>query len=333
MNFAILGAGAWGTAVAVHLARLGHRVTLAPRRIEHALEIASARENKDYLPGFPLDQNIQIGCELLPVLMEADVAILACPSNGLRDLCQRISTTLDDVWNLEMVITLCKGLERDTLLKPAQVVAEVLPDITCGVLSGPTNAAEVAAGKPTAIVLASEAEEALSREIQHAINGPALRVYRSGDVSGVELGGCLKNIYAIGAGICDGLGLGDNARAAFLTRALHEMVRLGSALGGRSETFYGLSGFGDMVATCTGSWSRNRSFGEAFSSGQSIESLLSERKTVVEGYAATDCFHRIVSQSGKEAPLLNEIHAMLYSGKDPKVAIGDLMNRELKTEH
>ncbi len=333
MNIAVLGAGAWGTAMALHLVRLGHTVTLTPRRMEHALELSSARENADYLPGFELPHDLQIGCELTPVLMEADVALLACPSSALRDLCQRIDEARDSAWNLQLVISLCKGLEKGTLLMPAEVVGDALPGMPHGVLSGPTNAAEVAKGLPTAITLATDADEALACEVQTAFSGPSLRVYRSTDVTGVELGGCLKNPYAIGAGICDGLGLGDNTKATYLTRALHEMVRFGQALGGKQETFYGLSGFGDLVATCNGSWSRNRTFGEKFGSGESIESLLSGRKTVVEGYGATAAFQELLKKTGKEAPLLTAIYAMLYKGLDPKQAIGELMTRELKSEH
>lgn len=318
--------------MAVHLARIGHRVTLAPRRMEHALELASARENKDYLPGIKLEQNIQIGCEIGPVLMEADVAILACPAKGLRALSQRMAAVRQEAWAIKLVITLCKGLEGDSFLKPNEVLNAVLPDIPNGVLSGPTNAGEFATGQPAAIVLASNAPERLTSEVQAALSGSSLRVYRSEDITGVELGGCLKNIYAIGAGICDGLGLGDNAKAAFLTRALHEMVKLGVAMGGQAKTFYGLSGFGDLVATCNGVWSRNRTFGEDFARGEGIEALIEGRKTVVEGYWATQSFYKVVKQIGREAPLLSAIYAMLYEDKDPRKAIGELMTRSLKHE-
>lgn len=332
MTIAIFGAGAWGTALAVHCARQGHRVTLVPRRYEHAMELASVRENRDYLPGFPLDDSIQIGCEPGPVLMEAEVALLACPSNGLRELCRSLAAVRAKARALELVLTLCKGLEQDTLLKPAEVVREELPDLAAGVLSGPTNAAGVAAGQPTAVVLAGGGDE-VSRRAQHALSGPTLRVYRSDDIAGVELGGCLKNIYAIGAGVCDGLKLGDNTKAAFLTRALHEMVKLGAKLGGQPETFYGLSGFGDLVATCFGSWSRNRAFGEALADGTPVASLLEGRKTVVEGYAATGAFHQALAGRTDEAPLLGQIHGMLYEGKEPRSAITELMTRELKHEN
>jgi len=332
MSFAILGAGAWGTALAVHLHRKGLPVTLAPRRMEHALALASARENKDYLPGYKLGVDIQIGCEVKPVLMEAEYVLLACPSTGLRDLCEKIRDALPAANQLKMAIAVCKGFERETLKPPADIMREILPALTPAVLSGPTFAGEVAAGKPTAIVLAADGEEDSLTDAQHAISSDTLRVYRSDDVTGVELGGALKNVYAIGAGLCDGLALGDNARAAYLTRALAELVRLGQALGGRPETFYGLSGFGDLVATCSGKWSRNRSFGEALAQGRSVDEQMENRKTVVEGYWAADCVRQMADRAGVEAPILSEVHRVCYEGAAPAEALRNLMGRELKAE-
>lgn len=335
MNIAVLGAGAWGTAVAIHLAKLGrHRVTLCPRRMEHALELASVRENRDYLPGHTWGPDLQVGCEFRPVIMEAELIILACPMKGLRDFCQTIQAERDAAWQVKMVVTLCKGVEQESLHSPATIVKELLPDIAVGALSGPSNAAEVAAGKPTAVVLASEADDALTAEVQEAINGGALRVYRSADLHGVELGGALKNTYAIGAGLCDGLELGDNAKAAYLTRSLHEMVRFGVSLGGKAETFYGLSGFGDLVATSTGEWSRNRSFGEAVvASGEPIEKLLLHRKTVVEGYGTTGGFHRLLKNDVAKAPILEQVYKILYEGVEARQALGALLARAPKPEH
>ncbi|WP_269538986.1 NAD(P)H-dependent glycerol-3-phosphate dehydrogenase [Cerasicoccus fimbriatus] len=332
MNFAILGAGAWGTAMAISLHRAGRRVTLAPRRMEHALALASDRENKDYLPGYRLPHDIQIGCEIAPVLMEADYVILACPSTGLRELCEKIRPALAGAVQLKMAIALCKGYERSSLRAPAEIIQEVLPELTAAVLSGPTFAGEVAAGNPTAIVLAAEGDIDQLTDAQHAISSESLRVYRSNDLRGVELGGCLKNVYAIGAGLCDGLKLGDNAKAAFLTRALAELVRLGASVGGKPETFYGLSGFGDLVATCNGEWSRNRTFGEAIAQGQGISKLLEGRKTVVEGYWAAQCVKEIASKAGVDAPILGEIYRVCYEGAAPVEAVKNLMGRELKAE-
>lgn len=333
MNIVVVGAGAWGTAFALHLSRLGHTVTLAPRRFEQALDLASTRENTDYLPGFKLPQSVQIGHELAPVLMEAELILLACPSQALRETCTRVRDGLALATQLRLVVSLAKGLELGTHLRPTEVMAAVLPGRAVGSLSGPTNAAEVAAGKPSAMVLAaSGVDDALIAKVQAALSGPTLRVYRGDDVAGVEFGGCLKNVYAIAAGCCDGLRLGDNAKAALLTRALAEMVRVGAALGARPETFYGLGGFGDLVATCTGAWSRNRTFGQHLGEGKKASELIAASKGVVEGYRTTQSFLELVRKRGIEAPILTEMHAILYAAKPPAEALATLMGRELKRE-
>lgn len=202
-----------------------------------------------------------------------------------------------------------------------------------GALSGPTNAAEVARGLPAAMVLAARGDEALIHEVQAAISGPTLRVYTTDDIAGVEYGGCLKNVYAIAAGCCEGLGLGDNAKAALMTRAVAEMVRVGCSLGSRQETFYGLSGFGDLVATCHGSWSRNREFGQRIGEGRGIPELLKGRRTVVEGYETTRSFAGLCAEKGIDAPILGETNAILFKGRRPGDAISALMMRELKREN
>ncbi|HVU36889.1 MAG TPA: NAD(P)H-dependent glycerol-3-phosphate dehydrogenase [Opitutales bacterium] len=332
MNVTILGAGAWGTALALHCHRAGHVVTLAPRRLEHALELSAARENREYLPGFKLPGDLQIGLEVRPSLMEAEIVLLACPMRGLRTLAESVRGQMDAAWARPLFITLCKGLEMDTFKLPCAVVGDVLPGAETAVLSGPSHAAEVAAGQPTAVVLATQAGEARARQVQAALSGPTLRVYRSRDVVGVEAAAALKNVYAIGAGLCDGLKLGDNAKAAYLTRALHEMAALGVRLGGQTATFYGLGGFGDFVATCNGRWSRNRTFGEDIARGNPPEKLLSHRHTVVEGYGATAAFAALCQREKIEAPILSEIHALLYAGRDPRDAIQRLMGRQLKEE-
>ncbi|MEM9227156.1 MAG: NAD(P)H-dependent glycerol-3-phosphate dehydrogenase, partial [Verrucomicrobiota bacterium] len=229
--------------------------------------------------------------------------------------------------------TLCKGVEQGSLKSPAAIVSELLPDMPVGTLSGPSNAAEVAAGRPTAVVLASEADDVLTTQMQEVLNGGSLRVYRSADLRGVELGGALKNIYAIGAGLCDGLQLGDNAKAAYLTRSLREMVKLGVSLGGKAETFFGLSGFGDLVATSTGGWSRNRTFGENVARGLSIEDLITDRKTVVEGYTTTASFYQLIKDRADEVPILTQIYGILYAGIEPRQALGSLLSRTPKPEH
>ncbi len=332
MNACVLGAGAWGTAMALHLDRCGHSVTLVPRRMEHALAIASSRRNEDYLPDFELPHQIQIGCELGPVLMEAELLFIACPSSAVRELCRQIEPHRSEAWQLRLALVMCKGLELETFKTPAEIVEEALPGLSCGVLSGPTYAGEVAAGQPTAVVLGLP--EALDdpAAVQAALSNESLRCYLSTDVRGTELGGTLKNIYAIGSGLCDGLGLGDNAKAALLTRSLSEMVRLGAALGADGDTFYGLSGFGDLIATCNGPWSRNRSFGQRVGAGASPEEVILSQRTVVEGYRATRCLREFCVARGIDAPILGEIYAVLYEGRSPQAGIQALMTRDLRPE-
>ena len=333
MNIVVIGAGAWGTAFALHLSRLGHTVTLAPRRFEQAHALASTRENTDYLPGFILPQSVQIAHEMAPVLMEAELLVLACPSQVLRETCGRIAAGLAQATQLKLVVSLVKGLELGTHLRPTEVMAAMLSGRAVGCLSGPTNAAEVAAGKPCAMVLAaSGVGEAYLAAVQAALSGPGLRVYRGDDVAGVEFGGCLKNVYAIAAGCCDGLRLGDNAKAALLTRALAEMVRVGVALGSKAETFYGLGGFGDLVATCNGPWSRNRTFGQHLGEGQKASTLIAASKSVVEGYRTTESFQGLCFERGIDAPILGETYKILYAAKPPAEALAALMGRGLKRE-
>ncbi|MFA5057210.1 MAG: NAD(P)H-dependent glycerol-3-phosphate dehydrogenase [Opitutaceae bacterium] len=332
MNICVIGAGAWGTAFSLHLLRLGHTVTLVPRRLEQALALASTRTNADYLPGFPLPPSLQIGHELAPVLMEAEAVLLACPAQALRQWCERLHGSLGQATRLQLVISLAKGLELGTHLRPSQVIHAVLPRSAAGALAGPTTAAEVARGLPAAMVLAAETITPFMQEVQAAVSGPSLRLYTSGDLPGVEFGGCLKNIYAIAAGCCDGLRLGDNAKAALITRALTEMVRVGVALGARPETFYGLSGAGDLMATCYGDWSRNHEFGRQLGEGRPADVLLSGRRTVVEGYQTAESFHGLCVERGINAPILTEVHRILFEGKKPADAIPALMTRELKRE-
>jgi len=241
MKFCVVGAGAWGTAFSLHLARGGRAVALVPRRPEQAALIASARENREYLPGVALPPSVEIAAGLAEGLSGADVILLACPAQTMRQTAANVRDAVGGDAGPRLIISLAKGLELGSHMRPSQAVAEALPGALVGALSGPTNAAEVARGLPAAMVLAAKGDETVVHEVQAAISGPTLRVYSTDDLPGVEYGGSLKNIYAIAAGCCDGLGLGDNAKAALMTRALTEMVRVGVSLGSRRETFYGLS--------------------------------------------------------------------------------------------
>jgi len=332
MNVVVIGAGAWGTAFALHLGKCGHTVSLAPRRFDQAIALASTHENREYLPGVALPLSLQIGHELGPLVMEADTILLACPSQALRETCERLGAALSNATRNPRVLSLAKGLELGTHLRPSQVIAAVLPQVLVGTLTGPTNAGEIARGMPAAMVLAAERGGLDLVPVQAALSSSQLRVYTSGDLAGVEYGGCLKNIYAIAAGCCDGLRLGDNAKAALLTRALAEMVRLGTALGAQPETFYGLSGFGDLVATCSGGWSRNRGFGEHLGQGRKAADLIAESKSVVEGYRTAKSFYELCRERQIDAPILTEVHRILHEGKPPAAALAALMTRELKRE-
>lgn len=331
MNFAVIGAGAWGTAFALHVARAGHAVTLVPRRAEQAAALADARENRDYLAGIALPFEVRVTAEMGAALAAADIILLACPAQSLRETCARLRAA----WSgrAKFIVSLAKGLELRTHERPSQIIMDVFPDVLVGALTGPTNAREVALAHPSAMVLAASRPQALVQEVQVALSGATMRLYTSDDLAGIEFGGCLKNIYAIAAGCCEGLKLGDNTKAALLTRALTEMVRVGVALGARPETFYGLSGFGDLVATCHGAWSRNREFGQRLGEGRRAAELIAHRKTVVEGYPTTASFAELCAQKNIDAPILCEVRAILFDGKPPATALNTLMTRGLKHEH
>lgn len=335
MHFAILGAGSWGTAIALQLVATGNRVTLVARRFEHALKMAAERENSEYLPGFELPTDLQLACEIAPAVMEADVVFLGCPIKGLHNTLTQLASARPQAWAMRLVLTLCKGLDPESLLRPGELVAQALPGLAHGALSGPSAAQEVAEGCPCAVVLAVDGtaeDQALIDRVQEILSLGRMRVYRSDDLTGVEIAGALKNPYAIGAGICDGLGVGQSAKASFLTRAVAEMKRVGQALGGRADTFTGLAGIGDLIATAHGIWSRNREFGERVAKGDSISTLLAGRRSVVEGYPAIKAFHQSCQQLKVDAPILEQLYAVCHGGRPPSTAIEFLMRRPLKQE-
>jgi glycerol-3-phosphate dehydrogenase (NAD(P)+) len=332
MKFCVVGAGAWGTAFALHLGRGARTVALVPRRPEQAAAIAASRENREYLPGILLSPGVRVTADLAEGLSDAEVVLLACPAQTLRQTSAHIREATRDASSLRIVVSLAKGLELGSHMRPTQTISQELPGAMVGALSGPTNAAEVARGLPAAMVLAAKGDDSVIHDVQSAISGPTLRVYTTDDLPGVEFGGSLKNVYAIAAGCCEGLGLGDNAKAALMTRAVAEMVKVGGSLGARRETFYGLSGFGDLVATCHGLWSRNREFGQRIGEGKGIAELLEGRRTVVEGYETTRSFAGLCAEKGIEAPILAEMNAILFKGRRPADAISALMMRELKRE-
>jgi glycerol-3-phosphate dehydrogenase (NAD(P)+) len=318
--------------MAIHLTRVGHTVCLAPRRAEHAEAIRKLRVNADYLPGIALPDGLQVDVDLSAQLAQAELILLACPAQALRETCRRVHAAWSGERRKTWIVSLAKGLETGSHLRPTQVVAEEFPNSRVCALTGPTNAAEVARGLPAAMVLASSVDPTELTKLQASLSGPTLRVYTSDDVAGVEYGGCLKNVYAIAAGCCDGLRMGDNAKAALLTRALTELIRVGASLGARTETFYGLSGFGDLVATCHGAWSRNREFGHRLGEGATTADLIANRKTVVEGYRTTESLYDLCQERGIEAPILTEVYRICFEGKKVSDAMMSLMTRMLKRE-
>lgn len=330
MKFAVFGAGAWGTAVAVHLARISQDVTLVARRAEHAAALAADRENRDYLAGVPFPDALVVHTDNATA-PAADVLLLGTPMAGLRAWCGRVKAAGPGAAP-RLVISLAKGIEPGTHLRASQVIAAELPGFEVGALTGPSFAYEVGRGLPAALVLATESHGEFADAVQSALSGPSFRVYTSDDLVGAELGGALKNIYAIASGCSDGLKLGDNTRAALMTRALAEMIRLGNALGARTETLYGLSGFGDLVLTCGGKLSRNHEFGRRLGEGATVDELMKGRRTVVEGYRTAESMRGLCVERGLDAPILEQIYKVLFERLRPAHALHALMTRGLKRE-
>ncbi len=327
MKIAVLGAGAWGTALAAVLTER-HEVRLWARNARQAADMATQRQNTLYLPGQHLPQALAVSADLATVCADAELYIIATPSGGLRGLLQGLAGGP----GLKALVWVCKGFEPDSGLLPHQVVAQCLPDaLPRAVLSGPSFAQEVAAGLPTALTLAGDDEGYLAH-LAAALHTERLRLYTSTDVVGVEVGGALKNVMAIAAGISDGLGLGHNARAALLTRALAEMARLGCALGGRRETFMGLTGMGDLILTATGDLSRNRQVGLALARGRSLAAVLAELGHVAEGVHSVKEALGLGQRLGVDLPITAGVYRILYQHASPAEEVQQLMRRELKAE-
>ena len=328
---AVLGAGSWGTALAILLARKGLRVRLWARRPSLARLMAKQRRNPEYLSEFPLAEQVEPHEALDEALDGVQLLVLAVPTKGMRWLLRLVRPILTD---RQALLVAAKGLESRTGLRMSQVVeARLGPEWQprIGVLSGPNLAVEVAGGTPTSAVIAC-ADPRLARHIQQVFMQPSFRVYTNPDIVGVELGGALKNVIAIGAGISDGLGFGDNTKAAYLTRGLAEMTRLGAALGANPATFGGLSGLGDLVATCAGPSSRNHYVGRELASGRSLKTILSDMRQIAEGVPSARAALRLAVRAGVEAPITQAICSVLFEGLDPRKAVASLMTRAGKDE-
>lgn len=325
----VVGAGAWGTTLAKLLAEKGYQVTLWVWERELAVAMAKERENSVYLPGIELPEALEITDTLDQAVRGCSAVLLVTPSHVMRSVCTAL---LPFIRESTICVIATKGLEPKSCMTMLQVVHEVAPSITTpAVLSGPTFAKEVSRGLPTAAVVAS-AEAAVATRAQSLLSTPTFRVYAGTDPLGVELGGAIKNVIAIAAGIVDGLGLGHNALAALITRGLREMTRLGVAMGGRAETFAGLAGLGDLVLTCTGDLSRNRQLGLALGRGTTLPELLRRGPTVKEGVNASKGAVELARRFSVDMPICQETYAVLFEHRSPQEAVAKLLGRALKAE-
>lgn len=329
MNTAVLGAGSFGTALAMQLARCGHPVRVWERSPARAQLIEETRVNARYLPGHRLDAAISVGSDVDWVLENAELAVLTIPSQALRGALEGLRPHLPDD---TILCCAAKGVEQGSLLTMDEVMSQVLEsDRRICVISGPSFAAEVARGEPTAVVVAGK-DPAATKRVAEAFHGSSFRVYHSDDVVGVEIGGAIKNVMAIACGMADGMGLGLNARAAIITRGLAEITRLGVAKGANPLTFSGLAGMGDLVLTCTGDLSRNRRVGLALGQGKTLDEILEELGQVAEGVVTTRSARDLGHKLGVELPITEQVYGILYENKDPKEAMAALMGRAQKHE-
>ena len=329
----VLGAGSWGTALAVLLANKGIKTVLWARNQEFAKQIRESRENTLYLPGFELPAVLEITSDISKAVTDKEVILFVVPSHGLREVAKQVSIALNDLSqspNLPYaVVSASKGIENRTLLTMTEIMEEVLPSRLSGrlaALSGPSFAQEVASSIPTAVTIAAS-EHKLCTGLQDLFTTETFRVYTSLDLMGVQLGGALKNVMAIASGISDGMGFGTNTRAALITRGLAEMSRLGMRLGANPLTFAGLAGLGDLVLTCTGGLSRNRQVGLKLGQGQSIDTILKEMSMVAEGVKTTSSVYAMAEKYKVEMPITNQVYRVLYKGLDPKDAVNELLTR------
>jgi glycerol-3-phosphate dehydrogenase (NAD(P)+) len=329
VNTAIIGAGGWGTALAGLWAKIGRRVVLWGHNADRIVRMRKTRENSDYLPGFHLPDSVHITSELGDCA-DADLIVIATPSIALRNIAAQLARVigLSDA----VLLSCTKGIEHGSGMRMTEILRQIFPKNQIAVLSGPNLASEVAKGLPTATVIACDDADCAA-SLQTTLGSPRFRIYTSMDVVSIELGGALKNVFAIAAGISDGLGLGDNAKAALVTRSLAELVRFGVALGGTANAFYGLSGAGDLILTCYSEGSRNYSVGKRLGRGEPLPQITASMRMVVEGIptarSAWECARRL----NITTPITDQVYSILYKHKKPAVALEELLKREPKPEH
>lgn len=324
----ILGSGGFGTSLAVMLHQYDYQVTLWSAFEEELLQIRKYGENKKLLPGIPVDSSIELTADISRA-ENCDIVIFAVPSFALRSVCQKAK---EHISKDTVLVNVGKGFEENTQKRLSQVLEEEFPENSVVILSGPSHAEEIARGVPTTLVAASRDREA-AELVQDTLMNTNLRVYVNGDVTGVELGGALKNIIAVCAGICDGMELGDNSKAALMTRGIAEISRLGVAMGAKVETFAGLTGVGDLIVTCTSMHSRNRRAGIYIGQGLSAEDAIKRVGMTVEGCIACKSAYRLAEQYGVEMPIVRELYQVLYCGKEVRTALSDLMERPRRHEN
>ncbi|MCA9401640.1 MAG: NAD(P)-dependent glycerol-3-phosphate dehydrogenase [Candidatus Omnitrophica bacterium] len=326
----VIGDGGWGTTLALHCARNGHSVTLWGPFPDYVKRMQKARVNPTFLPGVHLPKSIHISENLTTTIAQNEILLYAIPSQFTPAILKQIAKTKCDLSD-KIILSVTKGIDTKSLKRISQMIHDELGDLKLGVLSGPTIAKEVAAKIPSTAVIASSNQN-LAKTLQQTINSDTFRIYTNTDIIGVELGGSIKNVIALACGVCDGLGFGSNTKAALLTRGLAEMARLGVALGGKKDTFSGLSGLGDLVTTCFAPTSRNRTVGEQLGKGKTIESILSKMRMVAEGVETSKAIVKISKEKNIPMPICTEVYNIIFKHKQPAEAVADLMTREVKKE-
>lgn len=324
----VIGAGSWGTALAILLEKNGHQVTLWSHREEEAKELAKSREHKSKLPGVEIPEGIEIISDLEGALREKDVIVFAVPSVAVRSTARKVAPYVKEG---QLIVNVAKGIEETTLMTLTDIIEEEIPEAKGCVLSGPSHAEEVSRGLPTTCVVGAKDKET-AEFLQNIFMSPVFRVYISPDILGIELGGALKNVIALAAGTADGLGYGDNTKAALITRGITEIARLGIAMGAKADTFYGLSGIGDLIVTCASKHSRNRKAGYLMGQGRNMQQAMDEVNMVVEGVYSAKAGLALSQKYKVEMPIIEQVNKVLFEGKAPADAVRELMVRDKKIE-
>lgn len=328
-NVGVMGAGSWGTALALVLHKNGHHVTVWSISKEEVVMLTSKREHESKLPGVRIPDDMEFTSDLETAIRGKDFLVLAVPSPFTRSTAKTMGPFVEEG---QIIVDVAKGIEEDTLMTLSQQIQEEIPQAEVAVLSGPSHAEEVGRGLPTTVVIGAKKEE-VAKYLQEMFTNEVFRVYISPDMLGMELGGSLKNVIALAAGIADGLGYGDNTKAALITRGITEVAKLGVRMGGTVESFTGLTGIGDLIVTCASVHSRNRKAGYLMGQGKSMQEAMDEVKMVVEGVYSTKAAVKLGKKYGVSLPIIEQVNKVLFENKDPKDAVNELMARDSKAEH